>query len=74
MKTIRISDKIKEYRQKKGMSQERFGSLLGVSAQAVSKWERDMNYPDVFLLSDLAEILDCSVDDFFVSSENEIEN
>ena len=65
MKRIIIAEKIKEYRRNKGISQERFGSLLGVSAQAVSKWERDMNYPDVVLLSELADILECSVDDFF---------
>lgn len=40
MKTILVAQKIREYRQQHGLTQEEFGRLLGVSAQAISKWER----------------------------------
>lgn len=62
-KQIRISEFIVKYRKKHGLSQGDFGELLGVSACAVSKWEREICYPDIFLLSDLADILNVSVDE-----------
>ena len=65
MKKIIISEKIKSYRHEHRLSQEEFGELLMVSAQAVSKWERGVCYPDIVLLPELAKILSCSESDFF---------
>lgn len=65
MKKITISERIKEFRRKNDLTQEEFGKLLGVSAQAISKWERQECYPDITFLPDLAELLSCNVDDFF---------
>lgn len=65
MKKITIADKIKKYRQKNNLTQEEFGEILCVSPQAISKWERSECYPDITLLPELAEILSCSVSDFF---------
>ena len=62
---ITIADRINEYRLKNNLSQGRFGSILGVSAQAVYKWERELCYPDIVLLPELARVLGCRVDDFF---------
>ncbi len=62
---IKISDKIKRYRKKEGLSQGEFGKLLGVSAQAVFKWEQGICYPDITFLPNLAKILGCRVEDFF---------
>ena len=50
------------YRKKKGYTQEEIGERVGVSAQAVSKWENDVSFPDVTLLADLADILGVTVD------------
>ena len=44
-------------------TQERLAKELNVSPQAVSKWENDINYPDISLLSDLARFLGVSVDE-----------
>lgn len=44
-------------------TQERLAKELNVSPQAVSKWENDINYPDISLLPDLARFLDVSVDE-----------
>ena len=63
---ITISEKIKEYRMKNKLSQGRFGKLIGVSAQAVCKWEQNICYPDIIFLPHLAQILGCRIDDFFV--------
>ena len=63
MNKIRIGECIMKYRKEQGISQGEFGSLLGVSAFAVSKWEREICYPDIFLLADLSNILRISVDE-----------
>lgn len=44
-------------------TQERLAKELNVSPQAVSKWENDINYPDILLLPDLARFLGVSVDE-----------
>ena len=70
---IRIGECISRYRKERGMTQGEFGKLLGVSAFAVSKWERKLCYPDIFLLPDKARILGMSIDEMMgvKYSENE---
>jgi len=60
-----VSAKIKEYRREHGLTQEKFGELLGVSAQAISKWEREECFPDITFLPEIAFLLQCSVNDLF---------
>ncbi|MBP3320861.1 MAG: helix-turn-helix transcriptional regulator [Clostridia bacterium] len=43
-------------------------SLVGVSAFAVSKWERELCYPDIFLLSDISNIIGVSIDELMGKS------
>ena len=62
---ITIADKIKAYRNENNLSLKEFGKLIGVSAQAVCKWEQNICYPDIIFLPHLARILECRVDDFF---------
>ena len=62
MNKICIGEYILKYRKEHNLSQGEFGKLLGVSAFAVSKWERQICYPDIFLLSDLSDLLDISID------------
>lgn len=57
-----ISEKIIELRKAKNMTQEQLGERLGVSGQAVSKWENGSSMPDILLLPDLCELLDTSLD------------
>ncbi|MBQ4055114.1 MAG: helix-turn-helix transcriptional regulator [Clostridia bacterium] len=64
---VTIAQKIKEYRKQHKLSQSEFGRLIGVSAQAVYKWEQEICYPDITFLPHLAEILGCSTDEFFKS-------
>ena len=67
--SITIADKIKEYRMKNKLSMKDFGKLIGVSAQAVCKWEQNTCYPDIIFLPHLAQILECTIDDFFKKYE-----
>ena len=65
---ITIAQRIKAYRQEKGLTQSAFGRRV-VSAQAVSKWEKGLCYPDIFWLPQLAQELGCRIDDFFAPVE-----
>ena len=67
---ITIADKIRTYRKEMDLSQKEFGKLIGVSAQAVCKWEQGICYPDMIFLPHLARILGCTVDDFFILCTN----
>ena len=58
-----IGARIAEQRKQKGMTQEALAETLGVSAQAVSKWENDVSCPDISLLPALAEKLEISLDE-----------
>lgn len=55
-----IGNVISQYRQASKMTQEEFALRLGVTAQAVSKWERNQGMPDVSLLAGICQILDIS--------------
>lgn len=63
MNKIRIGEYILKYRKKRGLTQGEFGKLLGVSTQAVSKWERELCYPDIFLLPDISDLIGVSIDE-----------
>lgn len=54
---MKINDIIRTRRQTLGMTQEALADQLGVSASAVNKWERALNYPDITLLPALARTL-----------------
>lgn len=54
---------IAELRKEKGMTQLELAEKMGVTDKAVSKWERDLSYPDINSLPNLAEALGVSVDE-----------
>ena len=64
-----IGSNITKYRKEKGFTQAELGEKLGVSNQAVSKWESDSTLPDVMLLPDLAGVLGVSIYDLYGLSE-----
>ena len=57
-----LGNRIATLRKQIGMTQEELSAKLGVSAQAVSKWENDLSCPDIMLLPSLAKLLHTSVD------------
>ena len=63
--SLRLFVSLFGYRKEKGLTQAELGKLLGVSFQAVSKWELDKTMPDSFLLPRLADVFGCSIDDLF---------
>lgn len=58
-----LGARIAQQRRNKKLRQEDLAEALGVSAQAVSKWENDISYPDIMLLPKLSEELDISIDE-----------
>lgn len=63
--TMTIGKKIAQYRRKLNITQEALATQLGVSNQAVSKWEADTCCPDIQLLPKLADIFEVTLDELF---------
>ncbi len=53
---------IKLYRKEKGLTQGQLAELIGVSTQAISKWETDAGMPDISQIVPLAKVLETSTD------------
>ena len=60
---MKFCDKLANLRKKNNMSQEQLADKLGVSRQAVSKWESGSSVPDMDKIMSLCKILNCSLDD-----------
>jgi transcriptional regulator with XRE-family HTH domain len=58
-----IGEKIREYRQKQGLTQDALAAELHVSSQAVSKWENGLTMPDINLLVPLSKVLKIGLND-----------
>lgn len=57
-----LGSRIAALRKEKGLTQEELAEKIGVSSQAVSKWENDLSCPDIMLLPSLAKTFDTTVD------------
>lgn len=60
-----LAGNIQRYRKLSGFTQEALATKLGVTFQAVSKWENGKSSPDVLLLPAMAEAFGCSIDALF---------
>ena len=65
-----IGQQIKQYRLEKGYTQEKLGQMIGVTTQAVSKWERGSS-PDAELLPLIADALGVNIDALFGREEED---
>ena len=59
---MNIGAKLQDIRKKYRLKQSDLANSLQVSPQAVSKWERGENYPDIFLIRKIAALFDVSID------------
>lgn len=68
---MNIGKQIRMYRLQKKAKQEELAAYLGVSTQAVSKWETENSVPDIALLPGIATYFGVSIDDLFQISHKE---
>lgn len=68
---IGIGNKIKSLRKKNGLTQEQLAEKIGVSFQAVSKWENDIALPDITLIPVLANYFGVSTDEILCYESTE---
>ena len=70
---MNIGKKIKDFRLVKGVTQETLAQELGVTAQAVSRWERGNSLPDISLVKGICEILSISANTLLgIEHENKV--
>jgi transcriptional regulator with XRE-family HTH domain len=68
----RLGDNIAALRRSAGLTQEMLADRLGVTSQAVSKWERQLSCPDVSLLPTMADVFDVTIDELFVIPDDRV--
>lgn len=68
---IKICSNISKYRKENGVTQAELAEYLGVSPQAVSKWEQEVSIPDVYLIPKIAFFFGISIDALFGTSDLE---
>lgn len=68
---IKINEVIRNKRHSMNISQEVLAERLGVTVQAVSKWETGLSYPDITMLPRLAEFFEMSLDGLFFGEDRE---
>ena len=62
---IKIGEKIKDLRKRHNVTQDKFAEYLGVTSQAVSRWENETCYPDVDLFPAIANFFGITIDELF---------
>lgn len=62
MERLDFGNRILRIRQNKNMTQEKLAARIGVTPQALSRWERGQSFPDIVMLADLCRILEVSAD------------
>ncbi|MCM1101330.1 MAG: helix-turn-helix domain-containing protein [Clostridium sp.] len=65
---MNFSEKLKEIRRKEGISQEQLAERIGVSRQAITKWETGKGLPDVENMVIIAEIFKTTIDELLTDS------
>ena len=67
-----IGSRISKFRKTKGMTQEELAFTMGVSSQAVSKWENDLSCPDIGSLPKLAKTLEVTTDELLSGKQDAV--
>ena len=67
---IQLAANIQKFRKKSGLTQDELAKELGVTFQAISKWENAKSAPDILLLPQMADIFGCHIDELFSREVN----
>ena len=71
MKKSTLGSCIRSLRKNNGLTQVQLADFLGVTDKAVSKWERDLSYPDIALFPKLADVLGTTVEGLLIECREE---
>ena len=69
MNQEKIGKFIAEKRKENKLTQEQLAEQLNISKNAVSKWERGLNLPDVSIMQDLCKILNITLNELFIGEK-----
>ena len=67
-----MENRIEEIRKKKGIRQDEFAKLIGVSRQTISSLETGRYNPSIFLAYKIAKFFDLAIEDVFIFDEEEM--
>ena len=62
---VQIGEKIKQLRNRDNRTQEMLANAIGVTSQAISRWETSGGYPDVEIIPAIANFFHVSIDELF---------
>jgi transcriptional regulator with XRE-family HTH domain len=71
---VKIGKHIKELRNRDGVTQDALAEALGVTGQAISKWENESGYPDIEYIAPIANFFNVTIDQLFGHDRSESEN
>ena len=66
-----MKNKLKEFRESLGLTQEQLGELVGVSRQAINSIETEKYEPSIWLAYDISQIFRCNIEEVFIFQESE---
>jgi Predicted transcriptional regulators len=66
-----MKNKLKQFREKVGLTQEQLGELVGVSRQAINAIETEKFEPSIWLAYDIAKIFHSTIEEVFIFEESE---
>lgn len=70
MNQERIGKYIRDIRKKNGLTQQELADKLGVSFQAVSKWERGICLPDIYILREISKLFNVNIENILDGNSN----
>nr|WP_315022424.1 helix-turn-helix transcriptional regulator [uncultured Aminipila sp.] len=65
-----MKNKIKELREKRGLTQEQLGELVGTSRQAINAIETEKFEPSIWLAYDISQVFGCTIEEVFIFEES----
>jgi len=63
--TVKIGKRIKALRKRDDVTQDKLAEVLGVTSQAISKWENETGYPDIEYITPIANFFNVTIDELF---------
>ena len=66
---VKIGERIKRLRVKRGLTQENLSEILDISPQAISRWENNLTYPNLDMVASIATFFNVSVDELLAMDE-----